>query len=109
MAAIVAVVRGQQGLLAQVVVVVTAVIGLMIVGGTRLVSIAGKWQNILAAIVGTLLDIYTHLSPCACARLILDFAKRILWFFLSCDAIPLHIITRSPPIEIYVLLLILIF
>ncbi|KAL5667486.1 hypothetical protein ACJX0J_019707, partial [Zea mays] len=67
MAAIVAVVRGmQQGLLAQVVVVVTAVIGL------TLVSIVGKWkQNILAAIVGTLF-------PCACARLILDFAKRTL-------------------------------
>ncbi|KAL5666969.1 hypothetical protein ACJX0J_019190, partial [Zea mays] len=31
-------------------------------------------------------------SPCACARLILDFAKRILWFFL----LP-HIVTQSPP------------
>ncbi|KAL5667485.1 hypothetical protein ACJX0J_019706, partial [Zea mays] len=57
----------QQGFLAQVVVVVvTAVIGL------TLVSIVGKWkQNILAAIVGTLF-------PCACARLLLDFAKRTL-------------------------------
>jgi hypothetical protein len=35
-------------------------------------------NNMCDGLRTNLRDIYTHVSPCACARLILDFAKRIL-------------------------------
>jgi hypothetical protein len=35
-------------------------------------------NNMCDILATNLRDIYTHLSPCACARLVLNFAKRIL-------------------------------
>jgi hypothetical protein len=35
-------------------------------------------NNMSDVLTTNLRDIYTHISPCACARLLLDFAKRTL-------------------------------